>query len=176
MTKKTWQVVLAGTGGQGLVLGGIMLAKVAVFEEKNVVQTQTYGIQNRGGYSHAEVLISEGTIYFPKCDNPDLVLALGQEGFERFRNKVSKNCIILYDQDLVTVDDRENFLGYPFKRKAIELGDEKVINSLALGAILKICPAVSKENMAKVLQVELPEKVFNLNLKAFELGFEEIDR
>ena len=174
MGAKQWQIVLGGTGGQGLILGGVSLANAAVAEGKNAVQTQTYGIQTRGGYSQAEVVISEGTVYFPKCDNPDLVLALSQAAYDRYQRKISDDCIVLYDSDAVASKGRAKDLGYPFQAKALDLGNEKVINSLALGAVVKLCPVVSKESMAKVLEGALPAKALNLNLRALELGYGEI--
>lgn len=174
MGAEQWQIVLGGTGGQGLILGGVSLAKAAVAEGKNAVQTQTYGIQTRGGYSQAEVVISDGTVYFPKCDTPDLVLALSQAAYDRYKSKISADCIVLYDRDAVTGAGRAKDIGYPFQAKAIDLGNEKVINSLALGAVIKLCPVVSKESMAKVLEGALPAKALSLNLRALELGYSEI--
>lgn len=174
MAGKTWQIVLAGTGGQGLILGGVTLAKAAVLEGKNAVQTQTYGIQSRGGYSQSEVVISEEDIYFPKCDRPDLVLALSQQGYERYRNIVSDECIILYDQDVVKNTDRAHDVGYPFSARVMDIGNVKAINSLFLGSVLKLCPVVSKESLTKVLEDSLPIKILAINLKALNLGYEEI--
>ncbi|HBW34790.1 2-oxoacid:acceptor oxidoreductase family protein [Desulfosporosinus sp. BICA1-9] len=175
MAGKTWQIVLAGTGGQGLILGGVTLAKTAVLEGKNAVQTQTYGIQSRGGYSQSEVIISGEDIYFPKCDQPDLVLALSQGGYDRYSNIVSNECLILYDQDVVKSSHRVHDVGYPFSAKAIDLGNPKTINSLFLGSVLKLCPVVSKESLTKVLEDSLPGKILAINLKALELGYKEID-
>lgn len=174
MGEKIWQIVLAGTGGQGLIVGGVSLAKAAILEGKNAVQTQTYGIQSRGGYSHAEVIIHQGEIYFPKCDQPDLVLALSQAAYDRFKDKVSEECIILFDQDAVKSIGRKKDLGYPFAAKVIDLGNEKAINSLFLGSVARICPAVTKASLAKVLGDTLPVKALDLNLKALDLGYEEI--
>ncbi|OLN32640.1 2-oxoacid:acceptor oxidoreductase family protein [Desulfosporosinus metallidurans] len=174
MAEKTWQIVLAGTGGQGLVLGGVTLAKAAVLEGKNAVQTQTYGIQSRGGYSQSEVIISDEDIYFPKCDRPDLVLALSQQGYDRYRGIVSDECIILYDQDTVKNNNRLHDIGYPFSAKIMDLGNEKAINSLFLGSVLKLCPVVAKKSLAKVLENSLPAKILVVNLKALDLGYEEI--
>ena len=175
MVGKTWQIVLAGAGGQGLILGGVTLAKAAVLEGKNAVQTQTYGIQSRGGYSQSEVVISDEDIFFPKCDRPDLVLALSQGGYDRYRNIVSDECIILYDKDVVKSSNRVHDLGYPFSAKAIDIGNAKAINSLFLGSVLKLCPVVSKESLVKVLEDSLPAKILTVNLKAVNLGYEEID-
>lgn len=174
MAGKTWQIVLAGTGGQGLILGGVTLAKAAVLEGKNAVQTQTYGIQSRGGYSQSEVIISDGDIYFPKCDRPDLVLVLSQQGYDRYRGNVSDECIILYDQDAVRSKNRLHDIGYPFSAKIMGLGNEKAINSLFLGSVLKLCPVVAKGSLAKVLENSLPAKILAVNLKALNLGYEEI--
>ncbi|GAB6153501.1 2-oxoacid:ferredoxin oxidoreductase subunit gamma [Desulfosporosinus burensis] len=174
MAGKTWQIVLAGTGGQGLILGGVTLAKAAVLEGKNAVQTQTYGIQSRGGYSQSEVVISDEEVYFPKCDQPDLVLALSQGGYDRYSRIVADECILLYDQDVVKSSHRVHDVGYPFGAKALDLGNEKAINSLFLGCVLKLCPVVSKESLAEVLEHSLPSKILSINLKALDLGYEEI--
>lgn len=171
MADKQWQIVLGGTGGQGLIIAGVTLAKAAVMEGKNAVQTQTYGIQTRGGYSQAEVVISDGPIYFPKCDDPDLVLALSQAAYDRYKSKVSGQCIILYDADAVKSTGRRRDIAYPFTAKALKLGNERVINSLALGAILKCYPIVSKEMLAAELKNELPAGVLPLNLEAMEQGY-----
>lgn len=174
MAGRTWQIVLAGTGGQGLILGGVTLAKAAVLEGKNAVQTQTYGIQSRGGYSQSEVVISDEEVYFPKCDRPDLVLALSQGGYDRYRNIISDECIILYDQDVVKSSNRVHDVGYPFSAKALDIGNAKAINSLFLGSVLKLCPVVSKKSLAKVLEDSLPAKILAINLTALDLGYEEV--
>ncbi|HBV88742.1 MAG TPA: 2-oxoacid:ferredoxin oxidoreductase subunit gamma [Desulfosporosinus sp.] len=174
MAGKTWQIVLAGTGGQGLILGGVTLAKAAVLEGKNAVQTQTYGIQSRGGYSQSEVVISEEDVYFPKCDRPDLVLALSQQGYERYRTIVADECIILYDQDVVKNTKRSHDVGYPFSTRVMDIGNVKAINSLFLGSVLKLCPVVSIESLTKVLEDSLPAKILAINLKALNIGYEEI--
>ena len=176
MEEKTWQIVLSGIGGQGLILAGVMLARAGVLEAKHALQTQTYGIQTRGGFSQAEVIISEGMIYFPKCDQPDLVLALSQAGYDRYRGKLSEQCIVLYDQDVVKTAKRAMDIGYPFQAKAVELGNEKVVNSLALGAILRLCPVVSTDTLAKVLAEELPPKAVALNIRAMEFGYAEFSK
>lgn len=171
MLGKKWQVILAGTGGQGLVLAGVILAEAAILEEKQAVQTQTYGIQTRGGFSQAEVIIGKEPIYYPKCDAPDLVLALSQEAYDRYWKRVSQETIILYDQDQITAQ-REQDLGFPFEATAIDLGNERVINALALGAIIKKCPVVDKKSIASVFRERLPERIIPLNLEALDLGYQ----
>ena len=74
--KRHFEVILAGTGGQGLILSGILLAEAAILEGKNVAQTQSYGIASRGGLSLAEVIIDTDEIIFQQVQNPDCILAL----------------------------------------------------------------------------------------------------
>lgn len=174
MPRKKWQIVLAGTGGQGLILAGVVLAKAAIREGKKAVQTQTYGIQTRGGYSQAEVVIGVEDIYFPKCDAPHLVLALSRAAYQRYYQTVSDHCLILYDAKLDIPSPRFKDQGYPFHAEAMNLGNEKVVNSLALGAIAKLCPIVDKSSIAQVLKETLPLKVIELNLRALDWGFNSL--
>jgi len=169
---KRWQIILAGTGGQGLILAGEVLAKAAIFEGKKVIQTQSYGAQTRGGYSQAEVIISDEEIYFPKCDQPNLILALSQVAYDKYKGNVTNDCIILYDQEIVTTNCRENDIGYSFNHRAIELGNTKILNSIALGVVLRICSILKNTSVIKVLKEELPERILELNLEAFNLGYE----
>ncbi|WP_347489538.1 2-oxoacid:acceptor oxidoreductase family protein [Desulfoscipio sp. XC116] len=169
--KNNWQVVLAGDGGQGLIVGGRILAYAAILEGKNAVQTQSYGIAARGGYSEAQVLISEGEVYSPKCEKPNLVLALTQTAYDRYYEQVDKDCLIIYEKDVVTPKRARNDLGYPFKETCLEVGSLKVINVLFLGVILKNMSIVKEDSMVDAIKEMLPPKIHALNLKAFYKGF-----
>lgn len=171
--KNTWQVVLAGEGGQGLIVGGRILARAAILEGKNVVQTQSYGISARGGYSEAQVIISGQEIYYPKCDDPDLVLALTQEAYDRYCDSVKEDCLVIYEKDAVKPKRGKNEIGYPFKDTSLDIGNPKVINILFLGVILKNAPIVRKENMVTAVKEMLPPKIHEINLKAFSVGLGE---
>jgi 2-oxoglutarate ferredoxin oxidoreductase subunit gamma len=165
-----WQVVLAGDGGQGLIVGGRILARAAILEGKNVVQTQSYGIAARGGYSEAQVIISEREIYSPKCEQPNLVLALTQTAYDRYYDQVDEDCLIIYEKDAVTPKRGKNEIGYPFKDTCLEVGNLKVINVLFLGVILNNIPIVKEKNMVNAVKEMLPSKIHDLNLKAFYAG------
>lgn len=171
MPEQLWQIILAGTGGQGLILAGSILAKAAVREGKNVVQSQSYGTQSRGGYSQSEVQVSSDKIYFPKCEEPDLVLALSQTAYDRHVHLVSDDCYILFDQDVVRPVSRIHDMGFSFSHSALELGDERTVNFLALGAVLKVCPVVALDTVIHTIKGELAEKVHLLNLKALNYGY-----
>ncbi|MEA3375983.1 MAG: 2-oxoacid:acceptor oxidoreductase family protein, partial [Chloroflexota bacterium] len=81
---RRYEVRLAGTGGQGTILAGIILAEAAIREGKNVVQTQSYGPEARGGASRSEIVISEGEIDHPKVLEPNVTLCMSQEACDRY--------------------------------------------------------------------------------------------
>ena len=81
---KHWEFLLSGSGGQGMVLAGLILAEGAVMAGKNAVQTQTYGPEARGGASKAEVIISDGEIDYPKVVKPDFLLAMSQDAYSKY--------------------------------------------------------------------------------------------
>ncbi len=170
---KNWQVVLAGEGGQGLILAGRILSEAAIMDGNNVSLTSSYGIAARGGYSEAQVVISEKELYYPKCASPDLVLALTQQAYDRYADKVKDDCLIVYDSKDVVNGKRKNEFGYDFKEALLKLGNLKVINSLFLGVILNHRNIVSRESMIKALEKNMPPKIQDINLKAFNYGLED---
>ncbi len=112
------EIILAGTGGQGLILSGILLAEAAMLEGKNVVQTQSYGIASRGGLSLAEVIIDEDEIIFQQVRTPDCVLALSEEAAKKYEAWAAAGVPVLYDSTLATPRSGENFIGRDFTRRA----------------------------------------------------------
>ncbi len=170
---KNWQVVLAGEGGQGLILAGRILSEAAILDGNNVSLTSTYGIAARGGYSEAQVVISETELYYPKCASPDLVLALTQQAYDRYVGNVKEDCLIVYDSKDVANGKHKNEFGYDFKEALLEIGNLKVINSLFLGVILKQRNIVSRENLVQALEKNLPSKIKDINLKAFNYGLDD---
>ncbi len=167
---ETRQLVLAGEGGQGLIVGGRILARAAIIEGKNVLQTQSYGISARGGYSEAQVLISPGEIYNPQCDDPDLVLALTREAYAKYHQKVGEHCIIIYEQDAISLSPAPKTIGFPFASTCLDIGDKRVINVLFLGVVLRHLPILAAKSVVQAIQESLPKKIHDINLLAFQTG------
>jgi len=84
------EIIFTGLGGQGIVKAGIILAEAAVIEGMHVVQTQNYGPESRGGCCRSDVIIWDKDISYPRVDNADIILALSQSGFDKFKNHSSK--------------------------------------------------------------------------------------
>jgi 2-oxoglutarate ferredoxin oxidoreductase subunit gamma len=168
------EIILSGAGGQGLVLAGAILAEAAgVFERKQVVQTQSYGIQARGGASQSTVIISDVHIKFPEVLNPDTLLCLSQEAYERFAPRLREGGLLIIDQDLVGVEGIRpdiKVLAFPFTAEAQKMGRRIVANVVALGALAVVTGAVKTESLAKAIGSRLPERNVPLSLQALDVG------
>ena len=169
--KKTrYEVILAGSGGQGLVLAGIMLGEAAMHEGRIVAQTQTYEAATRGGFSMAEVVIDREEILFQQVQRPDIVLVLTEESMEKFAHYAQEGAPIVYDTTLVKTHNGKNFEGYPFTQIASDLGNVASVNVLALGAVIAKVPVVKKASMEDALRSRFRGAALELNLRVFAEG------
>jgi 2-oxoglutarate ferredoxin oxidoreductase subunit gamma len=168
-----FEVRLSGSGGQGLILAGVILAEaIGTGDGKNVVQTQSYGPEARGGASRSDVVISSTEIYYPKTMKLDLLLALTQEACDKYYPDLKENGILVVDSGMVTQVPTKKYHGFPFVRLAREeIGQVMVANVIALGAIAELTDIVSREALRKVVLGRAPRGTEEKNNKALELGF-----
>jgi 2-oxoglutarate ferredoxin oxidoreductase subunit gamma len=148
------EIILAGSGGQGLILSGILLAQAAMLEGKNVVQTQSYGIASRGGLSLAEVIVDADEIIFQQVRAPSCVLALTEEAVKKFE----------------TWADRDKFIGRDFTRQASALGNAGSVNILALAALAAYTRVVKIASLEGLLRKRFSGPALELNLKLLAAG------
>ena len=172
--KERYEIILAGSGGQGLVLAGIMLGEAAVLEGRNVVQTQSYGIASRGGLSLAEVIIDREEIIYQQVQTPDIILALTEEALEKYAALAEKGVRIFYDTTLAKTRAGTNLTGYPFTKIASDLGNVASVNILSLGTITTAVPIVKMESLACVIRKRFHGKALEMNLEALRKGAELI--
>lgn len=169
------EIRLTGAGGQGLILGGIILAEAAaIFDGKNAVQTQSYGPEARGGASKAEVIIGNEEIDYPKVTKPDILLAMNQEAFNKYAGAIKSDAIVILDSTYI--DDRAQSEGkvyrIPITRIAREeVGKAIVANIVAMGVIVELSGVVSKSSLEKAVLARVPKGTEELNKKALEAGF-----
>lgn len=168
-----FEVRLTGSGGQGLILAATVLAEALVDAGKEVVQTQSYGPEARGGASRAEIVVSDEEIDYPEVTAPDVTLCLSQEAFDGCAADAPPGGVVLFDCDLVTPRPLEDvrLVGLPFSAAAErELGKIVVANVVALGALLSETGLVSADLVREALTRRLPKRYVELNLKALDLG------
>jgi 2-oxoglutarate ferredoxin oxidoreductase subunit gamma len=169
-----FEIRLSGSGGQGLLLAGIILAEGAINDGKNSVQTQSYGPEARGGASKSEVIISSEAIDFPKVRDCDILLALTQKSYEQYNEGLKDNGIlIIYDSvDAAEVGNKKVY-SVPILDTAVkELGKPMVTNIVALGAIVGITKVITNESLEKAVLSRVPKGTEELNKKALSMGYE----
>ena len=166
-----FEIRLAGSGGQGLILAGIILAEAAgIYDGKFVCQTQSYGPAARGGASKAEVVISDGEIDYPKAIQPDVLLAMNQQSLDTYLADLKPDGLLMVDATLVPEVPLDRYLAIPFTRIARDLGKEMVANIVALGALAALSQAVTLESLEKAVLARVPRGTEELNQKALEAG------
>lgn len=166
------EVRLAGSGGQGLILAGLVLAEAAgLYEGREVAMAQSYGPEARGGASKAEVIISGEPIDYPLCNRVDLLLALSQEAVDTYSWDLRPNAWIIVDSDLVSHPPSSRAVGLPFTATARDkLKRPMVANVVALGALSELTGLVSRCSLEKALLKRVPAGTEDLNKKALALG------
>jgi 2-oxoglutarate ferredoxin oxidoreductase subunit gamma len=174
-----YEVRLSGSGGQGLILAGKILAEaVAIYDGRNAVQTQSYGPEARGGASRAEVVISDGEIDYPKAVQLDLLLSLTQASCTKYSGDLKEGGILIVDSEAVKQLPPGNYRIYsiPIAGIAIEkIGKAVVTNIVALGILTKISGVVSAGSMRKAILARVPKGTEELNMKAFDEGLKAVD-
>jgi 2-oxoglutarate ferredoxin oxidoreductase subunit gamma len=173
-----YELRFSGSGGQGLITAGIIMAKAAsIYEGKQAVQSQSYGPEARGGSSKSEVIISDGPIDYPKATAVDALLAMTQEACDKYTHDLKDGGILLVDSDLVTKlppAGKFKIISFPIINTAkTDVGREIVANIVALGAMVALTGQVSRENAEKAVLSSVPEAFIELNKKAFSIGYEK---
>ncbi len=166
------EVRLAGSGGQGLILAGLVLAEAAgLYDGRQVAMVQSYGPEARGGASKAEVIISDDPIDYPLCAKVDLLLALTQEAADTYCWDLSPTAITIVDADLVQHPPSTRAIALPFTALAKDrLKRPMVANVIALGAIAEATGLVSRRALERALLARVPAGTEELNKKALGLG------
>jgi 2-oxoglutarate ferredoxin oxidoreductase subunit gamma len=165
---------LSGSGGQGLLLAGIILSEAAINEDKNAVQTQSYGPEARGGASKAEVIISNEDIDFPKVTAPNVVLALTQVAADKYVDSVRDDGIVIVDSRITLPKDLKaaKIISVPIIETATEkVGRSIVANIVAIGVIAAATQVVSKEAVEAAVLSRVPKGTEDLNRKALAEGY-----
>ncbi|NWF97183.1 MAG: 2-oxoacid:acceptor oxidoreductase family protein [Candidatus Thorarchaeota archaeon] len=172
------EVRIAGTGGMGVVLAGVVLAHAAVIHGGlEAVQTQSYGSEARGTSAKSEVVISDRPIKYPKVLKADYSILMSQKAFDMHISEAKEGSTVLVDPDLVdyrAYANRFDIVPVAAMRIADELGNRMMSNMVMLGAFSKRSGVVSVELLEKALRDMVPEKTFPLNSQAVRAGADAV--
>ena len=171
-------LTIAGVGGQGSILAGVILGSAAVtYDGKYATQTQAYSSELRGGFAAAWVIVSDEPIEFPRVTNPDILVAQAQDSISRFGDVLSPAGILIVDSDMV--HDIPPNVKHLYKVPATTIARNKIkiavtANMIMLGALCKITGVVSRQALEQAITAAVPEGKEDVNLEAFNLGFEKV--
>ncbi len=169
------EIRLAGEGGQGMILAGIILAEAAaLYDHKHAVQSQSYGPEARGGASKSEVIIAGSAIDFPEVIVADVLVALSQEAFDKYASNVRSDGLLILEADKVRTGSAGGAVRVPINRLALETtGKAITANIVALGVLVGLTRVVSPEAIEQAVTARAPKGTEAMNRLALRAGFAE---
>jgi 2-oxoglutarate ferredoxin oxidoreductase subunit gamma len=172
------EIRICGLGGQGVIMAGMIVGKAAaIFEDRYATLVQSFGPEARGSECSAQVMVADEPIAFPYLRHTDLFVALSQGAYEKFIHEMKEGATLVYESDLVTVDERlpkgAKKFGIPGTRIAEEqLGRRIAFNMVVVGFIAAVSSVVQVEAIIKAVADSVPPGTEAFNMKAFNMGFE----
>lgn len=170
------EIKIGGLGGQGVILGGIIIGKAAaLFDGKHSCLTQAFGPEARGSACSAQVVVDDEPIRYPYVHQPHYMVAMSQDAFTKFTPELRPDGVLMIDEELVKVSGLPptvKVYGIPATRIAEELGRKMVLNIVMVGFFAAVTKLVSKEAARKAVLDSVPPATAELNMKAFERGYE----
>jgi 2-oxoglutarate ferredoxin oxidoreductase subunit gamma len=165
------EIRISGFGGQGVALAGLILGKaISVYEGMEAVLTQSYGPEARGGASSADVVVADRPIAYPIVQHPDVLVALSQEAYARFRPVARQDALVLIDDGLVVPSAEDSVRAIPATAIAEELGRRIVANMVMLGFLCQVAGIAKPAALEKAIQSTVRQQTVELNLQAFGRG------
>ena len=172
------EVIIAGFGGQGIMLIGRLLAYAGMLEGKNVAWMPSYGPEMRGGTANCTVIISSEEIASPVVPYPKSIIVMNKPSLDKFEPNVKKDGLIILNDSLIDQKVSRNdvsIVRVPANDVANELGNLKVANMVVLGAYIKKSGVVKLDTIFKALEKALAgrnQHLINLNKEALKQGTE----
>lgn len=170
------EIRIAGFGGQGVMLSAHIIGKAAaVYQGAYATMTQSFGPEARGGAASAQVIVSDQPVLYPYVTRPDVLIAMSQEAYARFLPELKPNGLLLVESDLVRISDLPPGVrvhSIPATRLAEELGRRMVLNVVMVGFFGAITALLEPDALRKAVIDSVPPATCDLNVRAFEKGFE----
>ena len=167
---------ITGFGGQGVIRFGYLLGKAAsIYDGKQATMTQSFGPEARGSACSSQVVISDDRVLYPYVTVPHVVVVMSQEGFVKHGENVKEGGIVIIDEDLVKPERTKKgirLFAIPSTRFAEEMGIRIVANIVMFGFFTAVTELIKPESARKAIESSFREKLIDLNLKAFDKGYQ----
>ncbi|BDG07462.1 2-oxoacid:acceptor oxidoreductase family protein [Anaeromyxobacter paludicola] len=169
------EIKIGGLGGQGVILGGIIIGKAAaLFDDKHSCLTQAFGPEARGSACSAQVVVDTSPILYPYVHRPHLMVAMSQDAFVKFSPELRPDGTLLIEEDLVKpagLPPTVKVYAVPATRIAEELGKKMVLNIVMVGFFTAVTGLVSEQAAREAVKDSVPPATVELNMKAFDRGY-----
>ena len=174
MNMERCRMVFSGSGGQGVITAAIILAEAAVlYENLNAVQSQSYGAEARGGATRSDVIISDSVIHFPKVIQPNVLVCLNQNSYNKFYPIIRPGGLLITDPRFVQtekkVDAQQKEL-VMYETVTAKIGKPIVFNICMLGAVIALTELIQADSIMKVLEHRIPKDFLEMNRRALDIG------
>jgi 2-oxoglutarate ferredoxin oxidoreductase subunit gamma len=170
------EIRFSGYGGQGIIRLGLITGKaVSLFDNKFGTMTQSFGPEARGSACSSQVVVSDERVLYPYITRPEILVSMSQDAYEKYEPELRDDGMLIYDTDLVKLKPARpglRVLGVPSTRFAEEMGNRIFGNLVMLGFFTAVSKVVSPEAMKKALPGLVPGRFLELNIKAFEKGYD----
>ena len=170
------EIRFSGFGGQGIIRLGLISGKaLSLFDNMHATMTQSFGPEARGSACSSQLVVSEDRVLYPYITKPEILVSMSQEAYDKYEPELQEDGILIIDSDLVKprpVRGKIKLFSIPSTRFAEELGNRIIANLVMLGFFSAVCKIASPEAMKKALPGLVPGRFLDLNVKAFDRGYD----
>jgi 2-oxoglutarate ferredoxin oxidoreductase subunit gamma len=173
------EIRITGYGGQGVVLSAYIVGRAcAIGTGRHATMIQSFGPEARGSACSATLVISDTEVLYPYVRRPDVFVAMSTEGYDKYRDELKDDGVLIYEQDLVhpKLKEGQPAFGIPSTRIAESLGRSLVQNIVMVGFFTAVTRIVARDVMREAVGASVPAGTEELNLKAFDRGYEHGER
>jgi 2-oxoglutarate ferredoxin oxidoreductase subunit gamma len=170
------EIKIGGFGGQGVILSGYIIGRAAtIYDTKYATMIQAFGPEARGSACSSQLIVSDEPIAYPYITSPSVLVVMSQEAFSKFTPELAEGGLLLSEQELVSVHNLRKDIRHvaiSATRIAEELGKRMVLNIVMMGFFTAVSGVVGPDAMRKAVVASVPKGTEDLNLKAFDRGYE----
>ena len=173
------EIRITGYGGQGVVLSAYIVGRAcAIGAGRHATMIQSFGPEARGSACSATLVISDSEVLYPYVRRPDIFVAMSTEGYDKYRDELRDDGVLVYEQDLVhpTFKEGQPAFGIPSTRIAEGLGRALVQNIVMVGFLTAVTRIVARDVMREAVKASVPAGTEELNLRAFDRGYEHAEQ
>ncbi|MFP4466666.1 MAG: 2-oxoacid:acceptor oxidoreductase family protein [Candidatus Goldiibacteriota bacterium] len=170
-----YDILIAGTGGQGILTTGVFLSKIAILEKKQVTWLPSYGAEKRGGFSFCDVVVSDEEIFSPMVEAPGSFMVFDQRAYDNYKNKITDETLVISNSSLTKIDSDcpGRVLEIPASGMAARLKFPRALNIIMTGAFMHASGVLDEKNAYRIIEEMMRgknEEILEKNILAYSQG------